>query len=98
VWDRISDKTLLATPLGMDKLATMASKIHVPFEIDPKSIIRTTLEILSGKYYMAFEDINKKIQEEAGQQWQKHGYVGGYFNISNVALSRGRKRLTINQL
>jgi hypothetical protein len=36
----------------MDKSATMAGKIHVPFEIDPKSIIRTTLEILSGKYYM----------------------------------------------
>ena len=75
----------------------MASKIHVPFEIGPKSIIRTTLEMLSGEDYMAFEDI-KKMQEEAGQQWQKYGYVGGYFNRSNVAISRGRKGLTFNQL
>ena len=76
----------------------MASKIHVPFEIGPKSIIRTTLEMLSGEDHMAFEDIKKIIQEEAGQQWQKHGYVRGYFNMSNVAISRGRKGLTFNQL
>ena len=47
---------------------------------------------------MAFEDLKKKIQEDPGQQWQKHGYVGGYFNMSNVAISRGCKVLTFNQL